>query len=174
MTSRSPSFPRIRVEELPQDVIISPITNSSMHHVGLSWTRNLDTDFRRYEIYRATSTTVGDVLGNWSPARARPGTCGASLVEERAEERLLYAAPNPFNPSTRLRVEAREPGQVEMKVWSMTGQLVFGLTFEASAGLNEVVWDGTDRTGAGVGSGVYLCRVRRAASTAEVRLLVVR
>jgi len=48
----------IRVEELPQDVVLSPITSSSMHHVTLNWTQNTEGDFARYEIYRATNANV--------------------------------------------------------------------------------------------------------------------
>ncbi len=48
----------VRVEELPVDVAISPIASSSLHHVDLNWTENTDTDFGRYEIFRATSPSV--------------------------------------------------------------------------------------------------------------------
>ena len=48
----------VRIEELPVAVTLSPITSSSMHHATLVWTQNADADFNRYEIYRATSTSV--------------------------------------------------------------------------------------------------------------------
>jgi hypothetical protein len=48
----------IRVEELPEPVTLDPISSSSMHHVDLHWSQNIDADFDRYEIRRATSTTV--------------------------------------------------------------------------------------------------------------------
>jgi hypothetical protein len=48
----------IRVDELPQKVLLSNITSSSMHHATLDWVQNTDGNFDRYEIYRATSTSV--------------------------------------------------------------------------------------------------------------------
>jgi hypothetical protein len=48
----------VRIEELPASVTISEVSNSSMHHAELNWTQNHNGDFARYEIYRATSTSV--------------------------------------------------------------------------------------------------------------------
>ena len=45
------------IEDVPVDVSLS-ITASSMNAVSLSWTQNNDTDFDRYEIYRAAAPGV--------------------------------------------------------------------------------------------------------------------
>lgn len=97
------------------------------------------------------------------PARALP-----------ALNLAVRAAPNPFNPSTRIHVEAVEPGTVEVSIWSLAGQLVLRRTLEASAGAISLDWDGADLTGRQVASGLYLCRASQGRSTAQTRLLVVR
>jgi hypothetical protein len=48
----------IRIEELPEKVALGNIVSSSMHHAELNWVQNTDGDFERYEIYRATSTSI--------------------------------------------------------------------------------------------------------------------
>lgn len=74
----------IRVEELPAPVTLNPITSSSQHHAALSWTRNADTDFSRYEIRRATSsavTTSSDLVKTITTQSTTAWTDTFALVE---------------------------------------------------------------------------------------------
>jgi len=87
---------------------------------------------------------------------------------------VVTASPNPFNPSTRIRLEALEPGMAEVRIWSVTGQLMFAQAFDARSGAYEVRWEGTDLTGLRAASGLYLCRAAQGSRTAHVRLLLLR
>lgn len=70
--------------------------------------------------------------------------------------RLLPNAPNPFNPSTRLRFVMDRAGDAALNVYDVQGRLVRSFpaaTYEA--GSHAVTWDGTDAMGRPVASGVY-------------------
>jgi hypothetical protein len=79
------------------------------------------------------------------PAPARP----ASLA--------LSAAPNPFNPGTRITFSMGEAGPVELAVYNLNGQLVDRLLAgqHLPAGEHELAWTAANRA-----TGVYLLRLR--------------
>jgi hypothetical protein len=73
---------------------------------------------------------------------------------------LLGNTPNPFNPSTRIDFALAEAGTIEISVFDAVGRHVRTLlTASRPAGLHSVVWDGTDRDGRRVASGVYYARL---------------
>ncbi|MCZ6617254.1 MAG: T9SS type A sorting domain-containing protein, partial [Gammaproteobacteria bacterium] len=69
--------------------------------------------------------------------------------------------PNPFNPTTRIRFEIPEPGAaVSLRIYDVRGRLVQVLRQRFfGPGLHTVKWDGTNRRGGHVGSGVYFYRL---------------
>lgn len=69
-------------------------------------------------------------------------------------------APNPFNPVTTIRFGLDRTGAVTLRVYDVAGTLVRTLV-ETSlpAGQYHAVWDGRDRAGRPVGSGVYIYRL---------------
>jgi hypothetical protein len=74
--------------------------------------------------------------------------------------KLLQNYPNPFNPSTTIEYRIPEEGKVEIKIFSINGQLI--KTFETnhpSSGAYTVIWDGKSDTGQSVASGLYIYRV---------------
>ena len=91
------------------------------------------------------------VFNPLSPVPQAPAVGGA---------RLLPNIPNPFNPSTELRFELDRPGAVELSVYDARGHLVRGLVSgQYGAGPFSMMWDGTDRAGRQVASGVYQVRL---------------
>jgi hypothetical protein len=72
----------------------------------------------------------------------------------------LRAAPNPFNPSTRLLYTIDRPGFVSLTVHDLHGRLVARLLEgNMPVGEHEVVWDGSDVLGRTASSGIYLVRL---------------
>ncbi len=68
--------------------------------------------------------------------------------------------PNPFNPTTTIRYELAEAGQVELTVYNLLGQRMAQLVSASQpAGAYQVQWDGRDSNGQVAASGVYLYRV---------------
>jgi hypothetical protein len=68
--------------------------------------------------------------------------------------------PNPFNPSTTIAFTLKSSTQVSLDVYNLLGQPVTRLVdARLSAGGHQVVWNGTDRSGSPVASGVYFYRL---------------
>ncbi len=79
----------------------------------------------------------------------------ASTVPQATD--LHGAYPNPFNPTTTIRYDLAQPGEVRLQVYAVSGQLVRELvTAHQEAGTYRVEWDGRDSAGTLVGNGVYL------------------
>lgn len=75
--------------------------------------------------------------------------------------RLLPAAPNPFNPATRLRFELARPGVVELALFDLRGRELWGRRLgQLEPGPHGLRFAGRDREGRPLASGVYLLRLR--------------
>ena len=78
-----------------------------------------------------------------------------------ADYQLLQNYPNPFNAGTTIVYQVPEETRVDLAVFNLTGQRVKTLVDDVkAASIHQVHWDGTDATGAPVGSGAYLYRMR--------------
>lgn len=70
---------------------------------------------------------------------------------------LHNAYPNPFNPSTTIQFTLPNPGSVELSIYDLAGRKIRSLfNGTADAGIQSVIWDGKDRFGNSVSSGVYI------------------
>jgi flagellar hook assembly protein FlgD len=88
---------------------------------------------------------------------------------------LSQNAPNPFNPATVISFVLARPEVVRLAVYDALGREVAVLAEgNFSAGSHEVRWDGRDRTGAPVSSGVYLYRFDAGGKTDARKMLLVR
>ncbi len=90
---------------------------------------------------------------------------------------VLPPWPNPFNPSTtiRLYVTPGEDQRVEVKLYDLSGRLVRRLfAGERRPGWHEFVWDGRDDRGRGLASGVYVGRARQSRVTQAFKLTLVK
>ncbi len=74
---------------------------------------------------------------------------------------LTQNFPNPFNPSTTIRYGLPQTGKVTLKVYSLKGEEVAVLANEEqqAAGYHVAIWDGRNKNGEIVGSGVYIYRL---------------
>ncbi|MGD9899269.1 MAG: lamin tail domain-containing protein [Calditrichaceae bacterium] len=69
--------------------------------------------------------------------------------------------PNPFNPETSIRFSLPDAASVTIRIYNILGQEVRVLTDNYyEAGLHSVRWDGKDKTGTAVSSGMYLYELR--------------
>jgi hypothetical protein len=65
--------------------------------------------------------------------------------------------PNPFNPVTRIKFELPQAGKVMLKIYNIIGQEIRTLVDAYQPmGIYEITWDGKDKRGQRVASGVYL------------------
>ena len=73
--------------------------------------------------------------------------------------RIHPPRPNPFNPSTAIRYEIPFECHIRLVVYDILGREIAVLRNGiVSAGIHDVVWNGTDNNGMNVSSGVYLYR----------------
>ena len=69
---------------------------------------------------------------------------------------LSQNSPNPFNPETKIEFGLPKPGLVTINIYDINGHLVRNLMTERkSAGYHSVIWDGRNRSGITVASGMY-------------------
>jgi hypothetical protein len=73
---------------------------------------------------------------------------------------LYQNYPNPFNPNTTVRFSLREREAVSLAIYDVAGRLVRALIDDVmDAGPHDVTWDGRDKAGRTVSSGVYFYRL---------------
>ena len=70
--------------------------------------------------------------------------------------------PNPFNPATHIRFDLPKQQQVSLQVFNLLGQQVATLVDRETLepGYYTVTWDGRNRLGLRVASGIYLYRIQ--------------
>ena len=74
--------------------------------------------------------------------------------------KLYQNYPNPFNPSTTISYQLAAHGQVKLNVYDILGNEITTLVNEQkSAGNYQISWDGTDKLGKKVTSGIYFYRL---------------
>ncbi len=88
---------------------------------------------------------------------------------------LLQNYPNPFNPETEIRFELPTATEVTLTVFNLLGQKIAVLLKEVlPAGTHVSHWDGRDRLGRPVASGVYLYKLDSAPYTQTRRMVLLR
>jgi serine protease AprX len=79
------------------------------------------------------------------------------------EIQLQQNFPNPFNPTTHIRILLSEPSQVTLRIYDLMGKEVTTLVNRSLppslTAPYEAVWNGTDEGGSTVASGVYIYRL---------------
>jgi hypothetical protein len=69
--------------------------------------------------------------------------------------------PNPFNPLTRIDLTLAQRMPVVLEIYDVSGASIARLDLGVKdAGTYLIEWDGTDRSGRSVASGVYLYRIK--------------
>lgn len=83
--------------------------------------------------------------------------------------------PNPFNPMTTIRFNVGSREKIQVSIFDMAGRLICNLANQTfDPGLQEVVWDGTDKVGGEVASGTYFARLKTASSQENLKVMLVR
>ena len=89
--------------------------------------------------------------------------------------RVLGNMPNPFNPRTTVMFDLAREGVAQIAIYNVRGQMVRSLGADVlAAGRHEVVWDGMDSAGRGVGSGVYFFRLKTNGESLVSKMTLVR
>ncbi len=77
-------------------------------------------------------------------------------IEKDTGEKMAFASPNPFNPSTDITFLIPEAANVRLAIYNILGKRVVTLYDQPlQAGVHTVKWNAQDDFGADVGSGTY-------------------
>jgi len=115
-------------------------------------------DCQGFDVINVKSVRAFDRYGNEIPVRQ-------GMREQSEVMPQFYSLgqnyPNPFNPSTTIKYSIVNPGHVSLKIYNVLGQTVTELvdTYQNS-GQYSIIWDGTDRAGDKVASGVYFYQLK--------------
>ena len=81
-------------------------------------------------------------------------------ANEGEETKLGPAVPNPFNPSTMITYEIKEPVHVRLQIFNVQGRLVRTLVdSKRNPGKHDAIWNGLDDVGRPAVSGIYFYRL---------------
>jgi len=91
----------------------------------------------------------------------------ASLVNELGDNQAMprrfeleQSYPNPFNPETTIKFSMPHAGEVRLTVYDINGREVCTLVKgQWAAGFHSVIWNGRDRHGQRVATGMYFYRI---------------
>jgi hypothetical protein len=124
--------------------------------------------------YKATSPRPAPKGGLHAfTVQVAQGVAGEAPVAGRFA--LAQAAPNPFNPSTRIGYSLATRVPVRLGVYSPAGELVRVLVNGTQEpDVYQVTWDGRDDSGRELGSGVYLTRLEAGSFTASRKLVLMK
>ncbi|MEA3288129.1 MAG: T9SS type A sorting domain-containing protein [Candidatus Marinimicrobia bacterium] len=80
--------------------------------------------------------------------------------------------PNPFNPSTTISYSLPFQTKITLKIFDMLGHEVLTLLDGADdQGEHTVQWNGTDRSGAPVSTGMYFCRLQAGNDSRTIKMV---
>ncbi|MDD2507026.1 MAG: C25 family cysteine peptidase [Candidatus Cloacimonetes bacterium] len=83
--------------------------------------------------------------------------------------------PNPFNPNTNISFYTPKSAKVRLSIYNLKGQLVTDLVnSEVPAGENVFTWDGRDKNGHPVASGIYSYRLKCESITQTKKMILMK
>ena len=110
--------------------------------------------------YPATGNTV-DILAYGERLPNRP--------------QLLGNYPNPFNPTSTIRFDLPEAVNLELAIYNLRGRTIVRLIDgQLPAGNHRAVWDGRDRFGRQVPSGIYIARLVTPGFTKSIKMILLK
>jgi hypothetical protein len=124
--------------------------------VETSWLDSVDDAWQ----YSYKVSTV-DLNGNESEP-IKPAVITGSEIDDTPLAIALYQnTPNPFNPITTITFDIPRAMDVTLEVFSVDGKLVSTLADSPmNPGRKQIDWNGTDRFGRKVASGIYFYRLK--------------
>jgi hypothetical protein len=88
---------------------------------------------------------------------------------------LTQNYPNPFNPETHIRYQLPETAQVKLYIYNIRGQLVKKMVdAEQAPGVHTITWNGLNKNGQQVASGIYFYLIQANDFKQTKRMLLLR
>ncbi len=85
---------------------------------------------------------------------------------------LFQNYPNPFNGVTTIKFEVPRHGDVRLKIYNLLGEVVNILLNDTVVpGRYQVTWNGQDKFGTPVASGIYIARLEYASGSEQIKII---
>ena len=83
--------------------------------------------------------------------------------------------PNPFNPSTKIAFELPKASHVKLMIYDNIGREVAQVAdADYPTGYSELTWNGTNKNGSLVSSGIYFCRINAGRWSKVMKMMVLK
>jgi len=84
--------------------------------------------------------------------------------------------PNPFNPTTTLKYDLPENAVVTLTIYDVMGREIISLVKNSyrEAGYHRVIWNGLDKYGKQLGSGMYFYMIRTSSFTKTKKMIMLK
>jgi len=90
-------------------------------------------------------------------------------------DQVLGNYPNPFNPTTEIRFSLAENSSVELKIYNAKGEFVKQLASgKMDAGMHSTIWNGNDKAGKQVPSGIYFYNVKTESINVSKKMILLK
>ncbi len=142
--------------------------NESGELISLVFTQNSETN--HFKPFLLTSLIINDffMVNETSPFELRVPT------NEIFKPELLQNHPNPFNNKTTIKYRTQKNGFGEIAIYNIFGQKIKTLiSGHLSKGYHTATWDGKDKSGNTVASGVYFYQLRLEGFVSVRKLLMI-
>ena len=114
----------------------------------------------------------------WNFLNPTPGTSNMiTNVNDKfiPTEFSVSAYPNPFNPSTTIQYQIPQTDNVKIEIYDLLGSKIWYKNIdEQPAGKHKITWNGTDKNGGNVSSGVYLLKVQAGSFNQIYKLMLIK
>ncbi len=141
------------------------------------------TDTNQYRLFgTAGQPLIGSSQGDTADVYSGFWYAAAASMVDIAEEalvpmefRLYQNYPNPFNPSTAIAFDLPTRSKVRLTIYNVLGQPVAELTNKTfEPGHHKIIWNGANRNGSRVASGLYVYRLQTDKKTFVKKMLLVK
>lgn len=82
---------------------------------------------------------------------------------------LYKNSPNPFSNGTYFIYQLCDEADVDVKIYTISGEVVLELTQQGQTGMNSIYWNAENKTGRGVASGVYIYSVEATDGRSKIK-----
>ena len=178
-------------------------TDRKNYKQALALTEDILTDYPKSELAPDMLLAKGKIYLRFLDEQEKAVSCFNRILSEYPENKAAFAAktlleeieseqpkpsvtssgneitiqnyPNPFNPDTEIRYSLPEAGQVSLKIFDIQGREVITLfDEEQTAGNHTLKWNGLNRSGLRVASGMYFYQIRFNRKVLTKKMVVVR
>ncbi len=130
------------------------------HFALWSYRPDNDPDFMNFDYEKWENTYWNTILSFFT---ANPVSVESKDSDSNVPRtlRLFQNYPNPFNPETKIEYQLPQSGRVKLVIYNLLGQKVYTLVNEwQMSGNHKMHWNGRDKHGFQVSSGLYLYELR--------------